>query len=83
VTTCSYSSPHNDQKAGASHVGAFTTYKEYLKRYIVAARAKRAVPVLVTSMNRRTFDSNGKIGNSLGDYPEAMRQTAKEESVSR
>ena len=34
-----------------------------------------------TSMNRLTFDGNGKITNSLGDYPEAVRQTAKEEKV--
>ena len=39
------------------------------------------IPVLVTSMNRRTFDSTGRITNSLGDYPEAMRQTGKEEQV--
>jgi hypothetical protein len=38
-------------------------------------------PILVTSMNRRTFDSSGHIYNSLGDYPEAMRQTAQEEKV--
>jgi lysophospholipase L1-like esterase len=40
-----------------------------------------ATPVLITSMNRRTFDQNGKITNSLGDYPEAVRQTPKEENV--
>ena len=44
--------------------------------------AKRgAVPVLVTPMNRRTFDAGGKITNSLGDYPDAVRQTAKEEGI--
>jgi hypothetical protein len=36
-------------------------------------------------MHRRTFGSggaeDGKIQNSLGDYPEAMRQTAREEKV--
>jgi lysophospholipase L1-like esterase len=72
---------HNDQKEGANHLDAFTTYKEYLKRYIDAARAKGAIPVLVTSMNRRTFDAAGRIANSLGDYPEAMKQTAKEQDV--
>jgi hypothetical protein len=35
----------------------------------------------VTPMHRRTFDSNGKITNSHGDYPEAVRQVAKEEDV--
>ena len=72
---------HNDQKPGASHVEPFTTYKEYLRRFISDARAKEATPVLVTSMHRRTFDSTGHITNSLGDYPDAMRQTAAEEHV--
>jgi len=39
------------------------------------------IPVLVTSMHRRSFDSTGHIINTLLDYPEAMRQTAKEEKV--
>ena len=32
-------------------------------------------------MHRLTFDAAGKITNSLGDYPEAVRQAAKEENV--
>jgi hypothetical protein len=32
-------------------------------------------------MHRRSFDSSGHIINTLSDYPEAMRQVAKEESV--
>jgi hypothetical protein len=32
-------------------------------------------------MHRRSFDSSGHIINTLSDYPEAMRQTAKEENV--
>jgi lysophospholipase L1-like esterase len=72
---------HNDQKPGSAYVEPFTTYKEQLKFYIAEAKKRGAIPVLVTSMHRRTFDANGKITNSLGDYPEAMRQTAKEESV--
>jgi lysophospholipase L1-like esterase len=74
---------HNDQKQQwpQTYVEAFTTYKAYLKAFIAEARLRGATPVLVTPMNRRTFDSNGKITNSLGDYPEAMRQTAKEENV--
>src|SRR6185312_2096338 len=72
---------HNDQKPGPAHVDAFTSYKEYLRRYIDAARQKGAIPVLVTSMLRRRFDSNGKIVNTLEDYPEAMRQLAAEQKV--
>ncbi len=72
---------HNDQKPGSSYVEPFTTYKEHLKLYIGEARKRGAIPVLVTSMHRRTFDSSGKITNSLKEYPEAMRQTAVEEKV--
>jgi len=72
---------HNDQKEKGEGVGAFTTYKADLKRFIANAREHGATPVLITSMHRLTFDADGKIANSLGDYPEAVRQTAKEESV--
>jgi lysophospholipase L1-like esterase len=72
---------HNDQKAGSSHLDPFTTYKETLKEWIAEARKRKMIPVLVTSMHRRNFDSTGHIINTLLEYPEAMRQTAKEENV--
>ncbi|MEI9806880.1 MAG: rhamnogalacturonan acetylesterase [Bacteroidota bacterium] len=72
---------HNDQKSGSSHLDPFTTYKETLKEWITEARKRKIIPVLVTSMHRRNFDSAGHIINTLLEYPEAMRQTAKEEAV--
>lgn len=72
---------HNDQKPGGNHLDPFTTYKQTLKEWIAEAKKRGVTPVLVTSMNRRSFDSAGRITNSLGDYPEAVRQTAKEEGV--
>ncbi|MEO6724942.1 MAG: rhamnogalacturonan acetylesterase [Blastocatellia bacterium] len=72
---------HNDMKEKGEGVGAFTTYKSDLKTFVAEARKRGATPVLVTSMNRRTFDASGKITNSLGDYPEAVRQLAKDEKV--
>ena len=72
---------HNDQKPGGSHVDAFTTYKDELKYFIAETRGKGGKPVLITSMHRRRFDENGKIINTLENYPEAMRQTATEENV--
>jgi lysophospholipase L1-like esterase len=72
---------HNDQKPGGNHLDPFTTYKETLKEWIAEARKRKVIPVLVTSMHRRNFDSTGHIVNTLLEYPEAMRQTAKEENV--
>jgi lysophospholipase L1-like esterase len=72
---------HNDQKQKGEGVGPFTSYKRDLKFFISEVRKKGGIPVLVTSMHRRNFDSTGHIVNTLGDYPEAVRQTAKEENV--
>ena len=72
---------HNDQKPGANHLDAFTSYKEQLQLYVAEARRKGAIPVLLTSMPRRRFDAAGKIVNTLGDYPAAVRQTAAEQGV--
>src|SRR5207253_156454 len=62
-------------------VGAFTTYKASLKRFVEEARKRGGIPVLITPMHRRTFDAQGRIINSHGNYPEAVRQAAKEENV--
>jgi lysophospholipase L1-like esterase len=72
---------HNDQKDQAPGAGAFTSYKTFLKQMVAAARAKNANPIIITPMNRLTFDADGKITNSLGDFPEAVRQVAKEDNV--
>ena len=72
---------HNDQKPGGNYLEPFTTYKQTLKEWITEARNRKMIPVLVTSMHRRNFDSTGHIVNTLLEYPEAMRQTAKEENV--
>lgn len=72
---------HNDQKPGSTYLDPFTTYKSTLQEWIVEAKKKNITPVLVTSMHRRSFDSSGHIVNTLSDYPEAMRQVAKEENV--
>jgi len=72
---------HNDQKEKGPNVGAFTTYKKSLETFVELARLHKATPVLITSMNRRTFDADGHITNSLLDYPEAVRQVAKEHHV--
>ncbi len=72
---------HNDEKERGEGVGAFTTYKASLKQYVAAIRKHGGEPVLVTPVQRRTFEPDRKIRNSHGDYPEAMKQAAAEESV--
>lgn len=72
---------HNDMKQKGPGIGPFTSYKKLLKQYIAEVKKKGGIPILVTSMHRRNFDKDGKIVNTLLEYPEAVRQTAKEENV--
>jgi len=72
---------HNDEKEKGPGVGAFTTYKTDLKYFVTEARKRGGILILITPVQRRTFDANGKITNSHGGYPEAVRQLAKEENV--
>ena len=72
---------HNDEKEKGVGAGAMTTFKASLKQYVAAIRAKGGTPVLITPMHRRTFGEDGKITNSHGEYPEAVRLAAKEESL--
>jgi lysophospholipase L1-like esterase len=69
---------HNDQKPNAV---SLDDYKALLIDYIAQTRAKGATPVLVTSVNRRTFDSEGKITNTLAANTEAMREIAAAQHV--
>lgn len=72
---------HNDRKQKGEGKGPYTSYKTDLKYLVDKTREKGAIPVLVTSMHRRFFDDNGKVINTHGDYPDAVRQLAKEEGV--
>ncbi len=72
---------HNDQKPGGNHVDPFTTYQDEVRYYVSEAQKKGGNPILVTSTRRRKFDDKGKLEDTLGDYPAAMRQVAKEDGL--
>lgn len=72
---------HNDQKDKGPNDGAYKSYTERLKIFITQTREKGAIPVIVTSTSRRSFGADGKIENSLGDFPDAARKVASEEKV--
>lgn len=74
---------HNDQKIEdpTRYTEAFGSYQTNLRQFISKAREKKAIPVLLSSISRRAF-KDGKVDrDSLGDYPEAMKQVAFEENV--
>jgi lysophospholipase L1-like esterase len=72
---------HNDQKPGRGYVPAATEYTARVKKYLAKAEAIGAHPILVTSMNRRTFDDARKITDSLAPYPQTLRQIAEAEKL--
>jgi lysophospholipase L1-like esterase len=72
---------HNDQKPGRGYVPAETDYTALVEKYVEKARQIGAHPVLVTSMNRRTFDEAGKITDTLAPYPQTLRKIAQEEKL--
>jgi lysophospholipase L1-like esterase len=69
---------HNDQKpAEKLHTDADGSFQTYLKRYCADVQAIGGVPVLVTSLSRRTF-RDGKVVQDLDDYAKATRKVGAE-----
>jgi hypothetical protein len=56
---------------------ALESYKSDLKHLVAETRKRGGIPVLVTSMERK----NGVEKDTLGEYPETVRQVAKEDNV--
>ncbi|TJZ61806.1 rhamnogalacturonan acetylesterase [Sphingobacterium olei] len=67
---------HNDQKEQGENAGAYKSYSERLRLFVNEFRSKGGVPVIVTSTARRSFDADGKLIHTLGDFPDAARKVA-------
>jgi len=67
---------HNDEKIDKPAVGtSIAEFKANLVKYVTEAREKKAFPVLLTPISRRSF-KNGILIDSHGDYPNATRKVA-------
>ena len=66
---------HNDGRLGTA------TYKQYLAMYVDGAKQRGAIPVLVTPMCRRNYDSTGKFINDFTAYADTMKQLATEKAA--
>jgi lysophospholipase L1-like esterase len=73
---------HNDEKSddAARYTEPFTSYEDYLSKYIDDTLAKGATPILATPINRNQW-SGTTLKDSHGDYPVAMRQLAEKKKV--
>lgn len=66
---------HNDMKSKKE--GALEQYEADLTALVKSIRAKEAIPVLVTSMERK----GGVTKDTLGGYPDAVRRIANNEKT--
>jgi len=74
---------HNDQKIKDStkFTNPYTQYRANLERYVNEARAKGAIPVLMTSIVRRNFNENGVLIDTHKEYPLVVRMVANDLKV--
>lgn len=67
---------HNDEKVNKPTVGVtLTDFKINLVNYVNETRSKKAIPILLTPISRRSF-KNGLLMDSHGDYPRITRLVA-------
>jgi lysophospholipase L1-like esterase len=73
---------HNDGSVEKpERYAAIPAYKEYLRLFVSQTREKKAIPILVTPVSRNYPWTNGKLGSAHGEYPQAMKDVAKELNV--
>lgn len=73
---------HNDAKPDEErHTEAEGDYAEYIQRYIDAADRVGAIPVLITSLERRHVDEYGAFIPTHGAYPETIRRIAADQQL--
>ncbi|MFC0558279.1 rhamnogalacturonan acetylesterase [Halalkalibacter alkalisediminis] len=73
---------HNDAKVDKKrYTDPESSYKYYLTHYIEVAHKKGAHPIFLTSIQRRSFDDDGRIIETHGQYPVAMKKLAEEKNV--
>lgn len=68
---------HNDQKQQKDGSGNAQSYQAEIRTHVDAIRARGGLPVIVSSMERRGFDAQGRIRPSLIEYAQASRQVAE------
>lgn len=73
---------HNDSKTdSARFTDPKTSYKLNLVRYVEEVRSRKAFPILCTSIVRRRFNGKDQFFDTHGDYPDAVRQVARDLNV--
>ncbi len=74
---------HNDAKLSdtTKYAAAQTDYRKNLTRYIHETRLKGGIPIVLSSIQRRKFDSLGNFVDQHGDYPRVSKEVANKENA--
>ena len=72
---------HNDEKEKKAGDGAWYSYSRNLKIFVDRVRAAGGNIIFCTPTARRSFDAEGHLINTHGDYPAAMKAVAQREQV--
>jgi lysophospholipase L1-like esterase len=69
---------HNDEVKTKASYSTESEFTANLTRYVLESRSKKAVPVLITPVARRKFDSLGHIVSTHEVYAELVRRVASD-----
>lgn len=72
---------HNDQKQLRDGSGSVASYQGEIRQHVQRLRAVRAVPVLVTPVERRIFEPDGRLRHTLAEHVAAVQAVAHELQV--
>lgn len=75
---------HNDEAKTPQHPERYTPvpdYKNYLVGFINDARKKKANPILITPVSRRSFDKDGKALETHVEYSKAVLEVGEQYHV--
>jgi lysophospholipase L1-like esterase len=75
---------HNDEAKEEKYKDRYTPvsdYKNNLVKFVTDARAKKAIPVLITPVSRLRFDKDGRQGETHAEYTVACYEVAKQYNV--
>jgi lysophospholipase L1-like esterase len=72
---------HNDEVPTKKTYTTADQFKTNLIRYVDETRIRKAIPILITPVARRKFDSSGRVVGTHGVYSEIVRSVATQLSV--
>lgn len=72
---------HNDEVPTKKTYTTEEQFKTNLMRYVNESRSKKAIPILITPVARRKFDSTGHIVSTHKVYSELVRSVARQLNV--